>query len=66
MERVLMGMRKLGKSVTSLSRMGVFRSYGQLGRALGPICVSIGYWYLGPPVYVLGAIYLATLVLFLG
>ena len=35
-------------------KLGYFRSYGQLGRAFGPVCACIMYWILGPRVLYLG------------
>ncbi|PVU85367.1 hypothetical protein BB560_007045 [Smittium megazygosporum] len=51
---------------TYASRLGDFRSYGQLGRAFGPGIVSFVYWLFGPTVcYFVGALSVALFTLFL-
>ncbi|ORZ26013.1 major facilitator superfamily domain-containing protein [Absidia repens] len=44
--------------------LGVFRSFGQLGRACGPLSACTIYWLLGPTLcYSIGAISMASLLL---
>ena len=53
----------LGSDNEKGETLGVFRSSGQLGRALGPIITCSLYWVYGPEVYQWGAAGVSALFL---
>jgi len=44
--------------------MGVFRAFGALGRAFGPICAALAYWFFGSRIsYTAGGILMVVPIL---